>query len=216
MEPPPASPVAYDQRPPHDRSRLAIFFRIPLLIPHYLELLLIGVALFFTIVAAWFAIVLTGRHPAGLHAFNAGALRWYGRLVAYQYLLVDAYPSFGFGEHPEYPIRIAVAPPQPSYSRAKALFRAVLAIPVAIVLLFMQLWLQAVAIGLWFAGVITGRTDFVEVVRTPMAYFVRATAYTWLLTEDWPPLDPGPGVLPTPPPPGAGSAPAAPPGASPW
>ena len=27
----------------------------------------------------------------------------------------------------------------------------------------------------------------------PMAYYLRATAYFLLLTEDWPPFDPGPG-----------------------
>ncbi len=189
-------PVAYDQNPPEARSRLTIFFRTLMLIPHYIELLFIGVAMFFTIIGAWFAIVLTGRYPAGLYSFNAGALRWYGRLLAYQYLIVDAFPPFDFGEHPEYPVQIAVAPPAESYSRAKAFFRAILAIPVAIILYVMQLWLQVVAIGLWFAGVITGRTGFVEVMRMPMAYFIRATAYTWLLTEDWPPFDPGRGELP--------------------
>ena len=51
------------------------------------------------------------------------------------------------------------------------------------------------AAGLTFAGVFTGRTGFVEVMRMPMAYYTRANAYYYLLTEDWPPFDPGRGEL---------------------
>ena len=185
------------------------------MIPHFIELFVVGIALFFTIIGAWFAVVLTGRYPAGLYSFNSGALRWYSRVLTYQYLIVDTFPPFDFGEHPEYPVQIKIAPPAESYSRAKAFFRAILAIPVAIVLYVMQLWLQVVAIGLWFAAVITGRTGFTEAMRTPMAYYVRATAYTWLITEDWPPFDPGQGELTTPLQPAAVSAPGAPPAASP-
>jgi hypothetical protein len=29
-------------------------------------------------------------------------------------------------------------------------------------------------------------------MRMPMAYYVRANAYFYLVTEDWPPFDPGP------------------------
>jgi hypothetical protein len=31
-----------------------------------------------------------------------------------------------------------------------------------------------------------------EAMRMPMAYYVRANAYFYLITEDWPPFDPGP------------------------
>lgn len=58
-----------------------------------------------------------------------------------------------------------------------------------------SLWLFVVAIALWVVGVITGRTPpaLTEAMRMPMAYYLRATAYFLLLTEDWPPFDPGPG-----------------------
>ena len=111
--------------------------------------------------------------------------------------MVDAFPPFDGGEHPEYPIQVRFAPPR-SYSRVKAFFRIVLAIPVYVIAYVMQLWLFVVAIGLWFAGVVTGRTTFVEVMRIPMAYYTRANAYYELLTEDWPPFDPGPAELAAP------------------
>jgi hypothetical protein len=31
-----------------------------------------------------------------------------------------------------------------------------------------------------------------ELARMPMAYYLRSTAYFSLITEDWPPFEPGP------------------------
>lgn len=186
-------PVAYDQRPPVDRSRLSLFFRLLLVIPHVIVLGILGIAVFFTLIAAWFAVVLTGRYPSGLHTFHAGFARWTTRLAAYQACVVDAYPPFSFDDDPAYPIRVGFAPPLPSYSRAKAFFRIILAIPVYVIAYVMQLWMFAVAVVLWLVGVFTGRTSpgLTEAGRVPLAYFTRANAYYYLLTEDWPPFDPG-------------------------
>jgi hypothetical protein len=47
------------------------------------------------VIAAWFAIVLTGRYPRGIFDYVEGVLRWTQRVVAYAFLLVtDAYPPF--------------------------------------------------------------------------------------------------------------------------
>ncbi len=188
-------PVAYDQHPPEDRNRLTIFFRGLMVIPHFIWAFFYGFAAAIAVIVAWFAIVITGTYPAGLYAFIAGWTRFTTRLVAYYLIVVDDFPPFDGGEHPEYPIQVRIAPPKASYSRAKALFRFLLMIPVYVIAYVMQLWLFVVAIGLWFAGVITGRTGFVEAMRTPMAYYTRANAYYYLLTEDWPPFDPGRGEL---------------------
>ena len=188
-------PVAYDQHPPEQRNRLTIFFRFLLVLPHFIWAMFYGLAAGIAVIIAWFAIVLTGRYPAGLYDFIAGWTRFATRIIAYYSIVVDDYPPFDGGEHPEYPIQVRIGPPKESYSRAKAFFRLILAIPVYVIAYVMQLWLFVVAIGLWFAGVITGRTSFVEAVRVPMAYYTRSNAYYYLLTEDWPPFDPGPGQV---------------------
>ena len=134
-------------------------------------------------------------------------MRFYGRVQAYLYLVVDEYPPFDGGEHPEYQVVVNVPPPQESYDRVKTIFRFILAIPIVIVQYAMSLWLMAVAVVLWFAGVFTGKTSqgLTEAMRTPMAYYVRSTAYLFLLTEDWPPFDPGPEqAVPQPPAPATG------------
>jgi hypothetical protein len=43
---------------------------------------------------AWFAILITGRHPRALYDFGAAALRWLIRVEAYMLLMVDEYPPF--------------------------------------------------------------------------------------------------------------------------
>lgn len=66
-----------------------------LAIPHYIILLALGVAALVVTVIAWFAILFTGRYPAGLFQFVVGVGRWGLRVQAYAFLLVtDRYPPF--------------------------------------------------------------------------------------------------------------------------
>jgi hypothetical protein len=66
-----------------------------LAIPHFLVLFALTIAAFFAVVAAWFAILFTGRYPRGLFDFVVGVGRWWLRVDAYAFLLVtDRYPPF--------------------------------------------------------------------------------------------------------------------------
>jgi uncharacterized protein DUF4389 len=66
-----------------------------LAIPHYVALAFVGIAAIACVVAAWFAILFTGRYPRGLFAFVVGAFRWWLRVAAYAFLLTtDRYPPF--------------------------------------------------------------------------------------------------------------------------
>jgi hypothetical protein len=66
-----------------------------LAIPHYVVLFFLWIAALVAVVAAWFAILFTGRYPRGLFDFVEGVLRWSQRVVAYAFLLVtDSYPPF--------------------------------------------------------------------------------------------------------------------------
>ena len=61
-------------------------------------------------------------------------------------------------------------------------------------------WLFVVAVAIWFYGVFAGRRapGLMEAMRMPMAYYIRANAYFCLITEDWPPFDPGPNAASAP------------------
>lgn len=66
-----------------------------LAIPHYIVLFFLGIAVSFTSIIAWFAILFTGRYPRGLFDFAVGFLRWNVRVWAYVILLAtDKYPPF--------------------------------------------------------------------------------------------------------------------------
>lgn len=78
------------------RARMTVAFRLFMAIPHYIVLTFILVALCFTTVISWFAILLTGTHPAGLYEFAVSALRWRMRVDSYVLLMTDDYPPFSF------------------------------------------------------------------------------------------------------------------------
>jgi uncharacterized protein DUF4389 len=76
------------------RNRVTVAFRLILGIPHIVALWALSIAWAFTSIVAWFAILFTGRYPAGLYAFAVGVLRWSTRVEAYLLLLHDEYPPF--------------------------------------------------------------------------------------------------------------------------
>jgi hypothetical protein len=66
-----------------------------LAIPHYFVLAFLYIGAFFAVIAAWFAILFTGRYPRGIFDYLVGVGRWHNRVVAYAYILVtDRYPPF--------------------------------------------------------------------------------------------------------------------------
>ena len=66
-----------------------------LVIPHFIVLVFLTVGAFFAVVAAWFAILFTGRYPRGLFDYVVGVGRWWLRVEAYAFLLItDRYPPF--------------------------------------------------------------------------------------------------------------------------
>jgi Domain of unknown function (DUF4389) len=66
-----------------------------LVLPHYIILALLWIGAVVAIVAAWFAILVTGRYPQALFDYVVGVGRWSLRVSAYAFLLVtDRYPPF--------------------------------------------------------------------------------------------------------------------------
>jgi hypothetical protein len=64
-----------------------------LAIPHYVVLLFLYLGVLFVVIAAWFAILFTGRYPRGIFDYVEGVIRWHNRVVGYAFILVtDAYP----------------------------------------------------------------------------------------------------------------------------
>ncbi|MGH7621608.1 MAG: DUF4389 domain-containing protein [Gemmatimonadaceae bacterium] len=80
---------------PRDLNRWLPLVKWLLAIPHYIVLLFLFLAAFFSVIIAWFAILFTGRYPRGLFDFVVGVFRWSLRVQAYAfYLVTDRYPPF--------------------------------------------------------------------------------------------------------------------------
>jgi hypothetical protein len=90
----PEYPVRVEIEYPEKLSRLLIFVKWLLAIPHFIILALLGIVGFAVYVIAWFAILFTGRFPRSMFDFLVGIGRWYLRVYAYIWLMRDEYPPF--------------------------------------------------------------------------------------------------------------------------
>jgi hypothetical protein len=80
---------------PNDLNRGLPLVKWFLAIPHYIVLAFLFIGVILAVIAAWFAILFTGRYPRGLFDYVEGVLRWHNRVVGYAFVLVtDRYPPF--------------------------------------------------------------------------------------------------------------------------
>lgn len=183
-----AYPVEYLAPYEQDRNRLTVFFRIFMVIPHAFVGFFLAIGLFFTSIATWFAVVITGRYPQGLYDFHAGCLRFLGRYAGYANLQTDAFPPFGLDDEPAYPVRIEIAPRQESYSRLLAFFRIIPLIAVYFIYYALTIVSGICAVVMWFVAVITGRGSRAlhDGIGLGVGYTVRAAAYWLNMTDRFP------------------------------
>jgi Domain of unknown function (DUF4389) len=167
------------------RNRLTVFFRLILAIPHLVWVTLWGIVAVLAAIANWFATLVNGQSPEGLHNFLATWLRYQTHVYSYVLLIADPFP--GFGGQPGYPVDLEIDPPQPQ-NRWTVAFRLILAIPAYIVSSILGYLNRALAIFSWFVALVMGRLP--EGLRNFAAFAVRyeqqTTAYALLLTGRYP------------------------------
>jgi hypothetical protein len=167
------------------RSRLTVFLRLLLAVPHLLWWSLWGLAVLVASFAGWIVALVTGRLPDGLHDFLAAYLRYTTHVYAYLGIAADPFPSFTGA--PGYPVDVEVDPPAPQ-SRLTVFFRILLAIPALVVTGVLQYLFEIVALLAWFYALFTGRAS--KGMRDLQAYCLRyqaqAYGYVWLLTGRYP------------------------------
>lgn len=187
-----------------------------LLVPHYVVLLFLWLAVLLVSVVAFVAILVTGRYPRPLFDFTVGVLRWNWRVHHYGYgaLGTDRYPPFTLAEVPDYPAHLSVAYPE-RLSRGLVLVKWwLLAIPHYLVLSvfvgggvwatsgegtdgqWSDSWVAAaglVSLLVVIAGVVllfTGRypRPLYDFVLGMDRWALRVAAYAALLTDVYPPF----------------------------
>ena len=173
------------------RSRLTVFFRLLLVIPHLLWLMVWGIAASVAVLVNWLATLFLGRSPQGLHEFLAAFLRYSTHVTAYLYLLADPFPGFA-GKPGSYPVDLEIDAPAPQ-GRLGVFFRLILSIPAWILANVLQQVMQIIGFLAWFVCLFLGRIP--EGMRNLGAYCLRyqqqTYAYTMLLTSRYPSLGSG-------------------------
>lgn len=167
------------------RSRLTVFFRLLLAIPHLVWAGLWGMAAYLLAVVGWVLGIVLGRVPDGLHRFLAAYVRYQTHVYAYVSLAANPFP--GFTGAPGYPLDVEVASAA-RQNRLGVLFRLLLAIPAFIVLYVLQLVGSVVMILAWFYALFVGKLP--KGMRDLLAYWLRyqaqTTGYVLLLTGRYP------------------------------
>ncbi|MDH4178596.1 MAG: DUF4389 domain-containing protein [Thermoleophilia bacterium] len=191
------------------RSRLTVFFRLLLALPHIVWLVLWSLAAWTVAFPAWLVALFDGRLPRVFHDFLAAYVRYTVHVTAYLTLAANRFP--GFRGRPGYDVDVEIDPPA-QQGRWSVAFRLLLAIPATLLAGALVTGGSAgsngslavtVALLAWFAALVTGRMPrgFRDLLAYSIGYLGQTGAYLLLLTDRYPTADPavvGPaGELPT-------------------
>lgn len=172
------------------RTFLGFFY---IIIPHIFLLLFIMIGSAFVRLIAFWAILFTGKFPAGMFKYQLNAQRWNLRVVARMLNLSDGYPAFGLNaEDPN--IKIELEAPEKS-NRLTVLLRTMFGfiyvmIPHIFCLAFISLGVGIVNFIAFWAILITGTYPkgmhgyMVGILR----WQFRLNAYMGYLTDVYPPF----------------------------
>ncbi|MBI2912499.1 MAG: DUF4389 domain-containing protein [Chloroflexi bacterium] len=181
-------PLRFDVEYPEKLSRLLIFVKWLLAIPHLLILYALGAVTGMITFIAFFAILFTKRYPQGLFDFVVNVYRWQANVGAYIFLLRDEYPPFTW-EAGKYPVTFEVDYPE-QLSRWLIFIKWLLVIPNIIVFFLLLIVAYVVEMIAWLAilftgGIPRGLFDFLVGVAR---WSFRINAYSNLLRDDYPPF----------------------------
>ena len=178
-------PVEVGFSPSAPQGRLTVLVRLLLAIPHLICLYIVLIGAYVVAFLAWFGALFTGRMPEFAGEFLGGTLRWQTRVLAYELLLTDQYPPFGF-EDSDYPVRVSVDPGE--LNRLAVLFRVILIIPALIVSAVAGYGLAALAFITWLIVLVMGRMpdSLHGAISAVVRYGSRCAGYFWMLTSQYP------------------------------
>jgi len=168
------------------RSRLTVFFRLLLLLPHLVWQYIWALAAGGCVIINWFVVLIMGRSPEDLHLFLVRVLRYRTHLISYTFLVSNPYPRF-FGREGDHPVDLEIDGPE-RQPRLVTLFRLVLAIPAFLLAYVFLFVMSVVAVIGWFVAVVIGRMP--KGMRDLSAYCLRyeaqTAAYLMALTSRYP------------------------------
>jgi len=168
------------------RSRLTVFFRLLLALPHFVWLALWSVVAYITGFLNWLVTLARGRSPRAFQRFLSAYIRYQAHVNAFFFLAANPFPGF-VGRAGSYPVDVEVKLAD-RQNRWVTGFRIFLAVPAF--LLSGALGGLAVLAGFlgWFASLVRGRMP--EGLRNCAAYSIRYSAgvltYFLVLNDRYP------------------------------
>ncbi|MDO8751511.1 MAG: DUF4389 domain-containing protein [Dehalococcoidia bacterium] len=86
----------YPERSSRPLAVLALLFWIKgvLLVPHFILLFFLNIAVFVAVVVGYWVVLFTGNYPRAMFDLVVGVTRWQTRMTFWLYGLTDKYPPF--------------------------------------------------------------------------------------------------------------------------
>jgi hypothetical protein len=181
-------PVLLVAAGPAKQQRWTVLIRALMLIPHYVVLYFLAIALEVVAFIGWWGALFTGRLPEFAVNYISGFMRWSTRVQAYALLLTDQFPPFSLADEPAYPVRIAIPAPG-KLNRAAVFFRVILVIPASLLNSLVTFGgTSIVGFIAWLIALITGQLPaslhqaYIAILR----YGTRVNCYLFMLTAAYP------------------------------
>lgn len=171
---------------PPRQSRWSILFRVLLMLPLGVVFVVVAFAAAVVTFVAWFCALFVGRVPDGQQHFLSNALRVYGNILSYGYLLSSRWPGLTFNAKPGDQVSIDID--HVGLRRWSVFFRLVLGFPASLVGVALNFGVYPLLLVAWVWGVVAGREprSIHQALALVLRYQLRLQAYSTLLTPTQP------------------------------
>jgi hypothetical protein len=168
------------------RSRLTVFLRLILMIPHFAWWYVWSSIIGILVIVNWFAVLIKRRTPEDLHLLLVRALRYRTHAFSYLFLVSNPYPTF-FGRVGAHPVDLELDGPD-DQRRVVTFFRLILAIPAIVVAYVFFLVMFFVAFVGWFIALVVGRMPkgMRDLSAYCLQYEAQTAAYLMIVTDRYP------------------------------
>jgi Domain of unknown function (DUF4389) len=169
------------------RSRVMVFFRLLIAVPHIVWYNLWSILARIVALLTWLCALVTGRPPRPFHRFLGAYVRYQNHLWAFLSLVGNPFPGF-LGKRASYPVDLETPVEPETQHRLVTFFRLLLAVPALLLSAVLTYALGVVAFLGWFVSLVRGQMP--EGLRDLGAYVLRysgqVNSYVYLQTDRYP------------------------------
>jgi hypothetical protein len=164
-----------------------------ILIPHFLVVMVLGIAGGLSVLVTWIPVLIDGRLPGWAIDLYELTYRWFVRVSAYWFLMAEPYPPFS--SDAPYPVDITVDAPQ-ELNRLWGIpffgiwVRGLLVIPHAIVLFILTIGISFAMFVTWIPILVNGRLPDIgyDLFEGYLRLSTRMSIWTLLVPIPYPPI----------------------------